>query len=92
VIGKKFDYTYGPFLLNSRLVPYLDHIKEDIGWGWRPYLFSVADRLGLEVAATTQNFQCPPDQQEDDAKERIYRMRQLEQNIRGIVLSTTINL
>jgi len=92
VIGKEYDYTYGPFLLNSRLVPYLDQVKEDIGWGWRPYLFSLAHRLGLQVAGTTQNFQCPPDQREDDSKERIYRMRQLEQNIRGIVLSTTVDV
>lgn len=92
VIGKEYDYTYGPFLLNRKLVPYLEKVKEDIGWGWRPYLFSIAHRLGLEVAATTQSFECPPDQREDDPKERIYRMRQLEQNIRGIVLSTMVDL
>ena len=88
VINKSFDYTYGPFLLNSKPVPYLNQLNTDIGWGWRPYIFNIAHRLGYSVDAIDGDFNCPPDQREDDTKERIYRMRQLEQNIRGIVLST----
>lgn len=92
VIEKDHDYTYGPFLLNSKLAPYLHEVKEDIGWGWRPYLFTIAHRLGLKVDALVDDFVCPPDQREDDQKERIYRMRQLEQNIRGIVLGAIVAL
>ncbi|RYZ30461.1 MAG: hypothetical protein EOO10_02745 [Chitinophagaceae bacterium] len=92
LIERDHDYTYGPFLLNSILVPYLHEVKEDIGWGWRPYLFTVAHRLRLKVDALIDDFICPPDQREDDQKERIYRMRQLEQNIRGIVLGATVQV
>jgi hypothetical protein len=92
VTGKPLDYTYGPFLLKRELVPFLDHLKEDVGWGWRPYLFILAHRSGLSVKASVSDFYCPPDQREDDAGERIYRMRQLEQNIRGIVLATQVPL
>lgn len=92
LIGQDVDYTYGPFLLNKALVPYLQMIKEDIGWGWRPYLFTVAHRLGLDVKVFIADFACPPDQREDDQKERIYRMRQLEQNTRGIVLAANADL
>jgi hypothetical protein len=92
VMGKKTDYCYGPFLLNKKLVPYIDFIKEDIGWGWRPYLFAMAHCLGYKVEAFEKDFLCPQHQRDDDAKERIYRMKQLEENIRGLVLSTQVKL
>lgn len=92
VIGSRFDYTYGPFLLNRELVPYLNLVNEDIGWGWRPYLFSVANRLGFRVEPFIGDFSCPAEQRQDSASERIYRMRQLTQNIQGIVLSTSVPL
>jgi len=92
VIGKQIDYTYGPFLLNRKLVPYLKLIQEDIGWGWRPFTFAIAKRLGYMVDAFIADLPCPQDQQEDNAAERIYRMKQLHQNIQGIVLSATVKL
>lgn len=92
VIGKDYDYTYGPFLLNSNLLPYLKLVNEDIGWGWRPYLFTIAHRLGLTLQAFVDDFVCPPDQRQDDPKERLYRMRQLEQSIKGIVLGANVEL
>lgn len=90
IIGKARDYTYGPFFLNNRLVQYVHLIKEEIGWGWRPFLFGVASRLGLTITFYEDDFPCAPDQQNDDAKERLYRMRQLEQNLRGILLAASI--
>lgn len=92
VTGYNFDYTYGPFLLNSKLVPYLELVKEDIGWGWRPFVFGIAHRSGFTLGEYRGDFFCPPPQQQDSAAERIYRMRQLEQNIRGIVLSANSEL
>jgi hypothetical protein len=92
MIGDGFDYTYGPFLLNQKLVAYLDKINEDIGWGWRPFVFTMAKRLELNVKAYAGDFSCPADQRDDDQKERVYRMRQLEQNIRGIVLAANASL
>ena len=92
IIGSPVDYTYGPFLMNRNLVPYLMQKQEDTGWGWRPYTFNIAKRLGYTVTAFTDDFMCPVDQREDNAKERIYRMRQLNQNIQGLVLSTSVQL
>ena len=88
VNGKDYDYTYGPFLLNRQLVPCLEQMREDTGWGWRPYVFNIACRLGYSVEAFEGDFTCPVSQRQDDPAERIYRMRQLQQNIQGIVLST----
>jgi hypothetical protein len=92
LIGPEVDYTYGPFLLRQELVPYLDLIQEDIGWGWRPFTFGLVHRLGLPVAAWEGDFACPSDQRVDDPGERLYRIRQLHQNIQGLLLSTTIGL
>ncbi len=92
VIGVPADYVYGPFLLNRAVVPHLETLPETIGWGWRPYAFNVARRLGYRVAAVTGNFLCPEDQREDTPAERIYRMRQLVQNIEGLTLSTAATL
>jgi hypothetical protein len=30
---------------------------------------------------------CPPDQREDDLAERVHRLRQLSQNLQGVVLA-----
>jgi hypothetical protein len=92
VIKKDVDFTYGPFLLNRKLIPFLNAVKEDVGWGWRPYTFVMAHRSGLEITASVDDFTCPTDQRDDDAKERIYRMKQLEQNIRGIVLAANTTI
>jgi hypothetical protein len=92
VTASKFDYTYGPFLLNKRLLDYIDVLPADIGWGWRPFMFCMARRSGLHVTETAGEFGCPTDQQQDDENEKIYRMKQLEQNIRGIVLATSTEL
>jgi hypothetical protein len=92
ITGQPLDYTYGPFLLKRKLVPYLAQVKPGIGWGWRPYAFCVAHRLGLRIDEIKGAFACPPSQRKDDAKERIYRMKQLEQNIDGIVQAAIVEL
>ena len=91
IIGDPGDFTYGPFIMNRELVPYLEPLKDDIGWGWRPYTFCTAHRLGYRIDTFAGDFFCPPEQQEDTAHERIYRMRQLNQNIEGILISKLEN-
>jgi hypothetical protein len=73
-------------------VPPLETLPDTIGWGWRPYAFNLAMRLGYRVGAVTGDFLCPPDQRHDTPAERLYRMRQLVQNIEGLTLSTTTTL
>lgn len=92
VTSKNLDYTYGPFIFNTAILPHLQNIPDTIGWGWRPYAFIIAVRLGLHISAYSGNFFCPADQQHDDARERVYRMKQLAQNIEGVVLATTTNI
>ena len=67
LIGLKTDYCYGPFLLNTKLVAPVSRVKEDIGWGWRPFVFAVAHRLGYTVETFEDDFFCPEAQREDDA-------------------------
>jgi hypothetical protein len=92
VTGLETDYCYGPFLFHTKLLPLLHHLPENCGWGWRPFLFVIAHRTGMHVWAFTGDFSCPPGQREDDTTERIYRMKQLTQNIEGLVLATTVSL
>jgi hypothetical protein len=86
VIGETFDYSYGPFLLNRAVVPHLQPPREDVGWGWRPYAFGIAHRLGLRVSQVLRASDCPLDQRGES--NRVYRMEQLAQSIEGAVLST----
>jgi hypothetical protein len=92
LIGEYVDYTYGPFLIRREIIPHLQQLPDEIGWGWRPFAFNIAKRLGYSVTSVEGDFFCPQDQREDPASERIYRMKQLQQNIEGLVLSTTASL
>jgi hypothetical protein len=86
VTGFAADYTYGPFILNKHLVTQLQHLPADIGWGWRPYAFRVASSSISGISCHQHDFFCPHDQQQDSPPERIYRMKQLHQNILGLTL------
>jgi hypothetical protein len=92
VVGERFDFTYGPFLLDRRLVPHLLGAPDDIGWGWRPYAFGIASRLGLRVESLEKAAACPAEQREESRAERMYRIRQLSQSLEGLLLSTTAEL
>lgn len=87
VLGVEADYTYGPFLLNRALVPHLGRATDAIGWGWRPYAFGTARARGYRVLHVERNLPCPPEQREDGRAERLYRVKQLGQNIRGLLAS-----
>ena len=86
VLGVEGDYCYGPLLLHRALLPHLETIQEEIGWGWRFFAVAAAHKLGLEVQLIEGDFPCPADQRSESEKERLYRMTQLEQNIRGLLL------
>jgi hypothetical protein len=83
------DYTYGPFVFDVQLARRLDAAPDDLGWGWRPYLFALAHRLDRRIAHVAGEFVCPPGQRLDEEGERIHRMRQLAQNINGLVQGLT---
>lgn len=85
VLKVEADFTYGPFLLNRALVPHLFSADDAVGWGWRPYAFGTARRLGYRIAHVERHLPCPPEQREDGGAERLYRIKQLGQNIQGLV-------
>jgi hypothetical protein len=87
VLGVEADFTYGPFLLNRALIPHLSRAADAIGWGWRPYAFGTARALGYRILQWEGSPPCPPEQREDGKAERLYRVRQLGQNIQGLVSS-----
>ena len=91
-VGLAGDYSYGPFLLNRRLAAHLDALPPEIGWGWRHYLFAVTARLGLRVVHVLDDLPCPEDQRVDDEQERVHRLKQLTQNVNGLLLGMTARL
>lgn len=92
IIGGNFDYTYGPFIFNSKIAPYLKLVTQDLGWGWRSFTFNIANRLRYRVTGFEDDYTCPEDQQRDNRGERIHRMRQLSEHLQGLILSTSVKL
>ena len=87
MIGEPGDYCYGPFLMNAACVSEVDALPDTLGWGWRPYVFSRAKRLGHRVVAIADEYPCPRDQYVSDRSEHVHRLQQLQQNIEGLVLA-----
>jgi hypothetical protein len=92
-LGVASDTLYGPLLLRSELVSHITHLHEDVGWGWRPYLMAITQRLGFPIVCRQGNYPCPTAHlEEDDLEARIYRMEQLAQNVRGLALGLKASL
>lgn len=90
--GVYTDYSYGPFVLEPCLVDYLDTLPDDTGWGWRPFIFALAGRLGLPVASIVGDFVCPELDRAETAADRTHRMRQLAQNVTGLVRAVELRV
>jgi hypothetical protein len=84
-VGAPGDYSYGPFLLHRALVPRLSAVPADAGWGWRHFMFASAARTGYRIEHIVGDYPCPPDQQDENDAERLHRVRQLQQNIHGLL-------
>src|SRR5207248_7308524 len=87
IVGERGDYCYGPFLMNRALVPHLEGLRPDLGWGWRPFVFATAHQLGYRIVHRVDNLPCPREQRVNEESERIHRLRQLRQNVDGLILS-----
>ncbi|MBC8102680.1 MAG: hypothetical protein H7Z41_08850 [Cytophagales bacterium] len=86
-LGRQADLLYGPLLLRRDLVPLLDPLPPDLGWGWRTFLVVAAHRHGLPLVTWEADLPCPEEQRgEGDEQSQTYRLEQLAQNIRGLVL------
>jgi hypothetical protein len=88
LIGVAADYCYGPFLMHRALLAQAASIQPQLGWGWRTSTFVAARRHDLRVVPLTENRPCPPEQREEDEGERIHRLRQLSENVLGLIDGT----
>lgn len=79
------DFAYGPFHMNSELLPYINKIPDDLGWGWRIFMLAVAHKKQYPIISYTGYLPCPTPE-EDREVDRIYRLQQLAQNVRGLAL------
>jgi hypothetical protein len=85
VTGVPGDYCYGPFLMHRSLVAHVLQIEAPLGWGWRPSTFVAAQRRGLSLAHVVDDYTCAVNQRNEDEAERRHRIRQLSQNLLGLV-------
>ena len=85
LLGVRCDYSYGPFFLNRTLVPSVEALEPTLGWGWRHCIFRTAHRQGLRVVPVIGDYPCPDDQRSEDDDERAHRMRQLSENVLGLI-------
>jgi hypothetical protein len=85
VTGTPGDYCYGPFLMRRGLVDHVLRLEPAVGWGWRPSTFLAAHRRGSGLVHLVGEFTCAPDQRAEDDADRRHRIRQLSQNLSGLV-------
>jgi hypothetical protein len=84
-MGRHGDYSYGPFMMTRALLARVATLPSDLGWGWRHAVFQAAHRASLRVEHVIDDYRCPPDQRVEDDAERAHRLRQLSDNIRGLI-------
>jgi hypothetical protein len=84
-IGADTDYFYGPFLVRRELARLAFTAADDLGWGWRPFLFVDARRRGYRIVGISGAFECPHDQRRENDGDKEYRLRQFSDNVRGVV-------
>ena len=86
--GLRNDYFYGPFLMARRLATQVGRAPHTLGWGWRPFLFVTAHRLGLRIVSVTGHYRCPTDQRYENDRDKQHRVRQLAENALGVVAAS----
>jgi len=85
------DFTYGPRLLSTALIPYLEDIPEDIGWGWMSYLLVVIHRIGKKILPIPLDLPAPVEREDFEAN-RQYRIQQMNQHFQAIQLAQSIHI
>jgi hypothetical protein len=88
-LGPLPDLLYGPLAFKTRSVGELiEQAPEDVGWGWRTYVVARCAIAKLKIATYSAYLPCPQQQSGEDGKsDRVYRLQQLIENIRGLRLA-----
>ena len=81
------DYSYGPFIMHRALLDDMRDVPDDLGWGWRHFMFAAAALRGRRVTHVTGDYDCPIDQRHEGERERIHRLRQFSQSLEGLVVA-----
>lgn len=79
------DYSYGPMLMHRDIAAEVERAPDHLGWGWRHFALAAARRLRRRVSHVVGDYACPPGQRSEDAAERSHRLRQLAQNVEGLL-------
>jgi hypothetical protein len=85
VIGLDADFFYGPFVFSAALHRVVARAPHRLGWGWRPFFFAAARRQRMRIAAEPGEYRCPRNQRDETERDRAYRIRQLTDNVRGLL-------
>jgi hypothetical protein len=85
LIGVPGDYSYGPFLMPRPLLSHLRALPSTLGWGWRLAAFRAARREGLPIVHVPDDLPCPVEQRQEDEADRVHRLRQLSENLLGLI-------
>ena len=84
-VGVDADFCYGPLLMNRTVAPVLESLTEEVGWGWRFHILGAAELAGYRLQPYDAHLPCPLEQRVNDASERMHRIRQLGQNVNGVL-------
>jgi hypothetical protein len=84
VIGRRSDYFYGPFLVAREIALCISQVPRTLGWGWRPFVFTMAGATGYPIVPIVGDYRCPRKQRTEGERDRQHRLRQLEENVRGL--------
>jgi hypothetical protein len=79
------DYCYGPFLMSRAVAQGACRLAPALSWGWRPAAFRIGQQCGPGIQHIIDDYPCPPDHRREDEHERIHRVRQLSENLRGLI-------
>jgi hypothetical protein len=89
VLGNEGDYCYGPLLLSRKAAEIALDAPENLGWGWRFWLMARIKSEGRKLQIVTMNFPCPKEQRGEDRRaDRMYRLKQMRQNLEGMELGS----
>lgn len=86
------DFAYGPRIMVRDLIPYLDRLSRDVGWGWMSYLLIIAKRLGRSIHTVNLDLPCPKDERIETDAIKLFRLRQLRNHTEGIEEGLSLKL